>query len=149
MNEEELAHRARNAYQRRAGLYQDLRFAADRALRILERGRQDFEQDDLLQAAAEAVMIRLAEVHTRLGHEAQDLFPEFDWRGMRDMRNILVHRYPTIDYELVWQGLQQVAELSHLLEQRMDLGPPAHLAELQNPPSSTPDQNPDPPEPEP
>jgi hypothetical protein len=39
------------------------------------------------------------------------------------MRNVLVHRYPIIDYDQVWAGLDRFAELSVWLEDRMALRP--------------------------
>ncbi len=56
-------------------------------------------------------MVRFTEVYSRLGVEAEELFPEFPWRQARRMRNLLVHRYSVIDYPRVWAGLDRFAEL--------------------------------------
>ncbi len=130
----DLVERARRAYQAHPQLYEDLRFAVDRALRLLDRGREAFDADDLLRAAAEGTWVRFNEVYARLGVEAEELFPEFPWRAARRMRNLLVHRYSVVDYPRLWAGLDRFAELSWLLEERMGLAPPRQLTALQHPP---------------
>ena len=37
--------------------------------------------------------------------EVQARCPEVAWRLMNDMRNVLIHAYPSVDLEAVWQAV--------------------------------------------
>ena len=68
---------------------------------------EDFLDDSLRQAA---VMLRIAiigEAATRLSEEFRSNHPEVDWQVIRRMRNFLVHVYDQVNYETVWDTVQQ------------------------------------------
>jgi uncharacterized protein with HEPN domain len=34
-------------------------------------------------------------------------FPEMEWRVLKGMRNVIVHEYFGINYEIVWESIQR------------------------------------------
>jgi len=56
--------------------------------------------------------------------------PDFEWTGIRGMRNKLIHDYFEVDFDLVWQTVQQ--DLPELERKAR-----AALAELTPPPSNS------------
>ena len=65
-----------------------------------------------------------AAVHIDL--EEANAHPEIPWRVMRDMRNVVVHRYFGIDRRIVWDTLREdLPPLAALLEPLVGDEPPA------------------------
>ena len=98
----------------------DLADATRVARSVVARGRAAYDADEALRYAAQMVLVRLREVATRLDPaDAVAAAPGFDWRGLARMRNLVVHRYPSVDDELVWAALEgPVAELGRALDRR-------------------------------
>lgn len=48
----------------------------------------------------------IGEASTKVGLAAQSLAPGIDWRGVRLMRNRLIHGYDTIDVARVWDAIE-------------------------------------------
>ncbi|MGH3922226.1 MAG: HepT-like ribonuclease domain-containing protein [Pseudonocardiaceae bacterium] len=81
------------------------------------RGRTNYDRDEVTRFAAQMVIVRLSAVAQRLGSQAPVAIPDFDWTGLTGTRNRIVHEYPTIDYEIVWNALEhEVAELAAALD---------------------------------
>jgi len=64
----------------------------------------------------------VGEVTRRLSPAVAAELPQFDWRGMRDMRNFIVHEYDRLDLDRVWEVIQRdlpplVDELTRYLAQ--------------------------------
>jgi len=64
----------------------------------------------------------VCEVTRRLSPAVAAELPQFDWRGMRDMRNFIVHEYDRLDLDRVWEVIQRdlpplVDELTRYLSQ--------------------------------
>ena len=49
----------------------------------------------------------IGEAAGRLSSDARTQFPQFDWRAMTGMRHRLVHDYGRIDYEIVWDVVNE------------------------------------------
>ncbi len=49
----------------------------------------------------------IGEAAGHLSNDARTQFPQFDWRAMTGMRHRLVHDYGRIDYEIVWDVVQE------------------------------------------
>ena len=79
---------------------------ADRISRLVARGRTAFDADEFLRYAAEALLVRLGEIATRLDQVLPDLastYPELELRQMRGTRNVIAHGYDIVDYDVVWE----------------------------------------------
>lgn len=97
------------------------------------RGRESVFASRTLQDAIVRNLQVLCESVQRVDQHHKREHPEIDWKSIAGMRNVLVHDYFEVDFETVWQVLEQ------------DLGPlqaaiQAILFEIEKPPGDrTPD----------
>jgi uncharacterized protein with HEPN domain len=94
----------------------DIIEAIDRIAKYSGRGRQAFEQDELIQNWIISNLQNLGEAASRLSGEFQLAHPETPWTKIIGMRNVLVHGYFTIDPELVWQAVEQLHGLRQQIQ---------------------------------
>lgn len=83
---------------------------ADAAARLVARGKGDYDDDEMLRLAAEALLHKIGEVVARLDRDDPALIadhPEVNWRPMKGMRNLVAHDYAAIDPEIVWTTLEK------------------------------------------
>ena len=66
-------------------------------------GRDDFFSSTVKQDAVVRNLQTLAESASRISEALKAAHPEVDWRGMRGFRNVVVHDYLNVDYDLVWR----------------------------------------------
>jgi uncharacterized protein with HEPN domain len=80
---------------------------------IVENGRtilaytyqMDFDAfvgDSLRKDATERCLSRISEAAVKLGTLAEELFPLHDWRGIRDLGNVLRHDYEGVLDRVTW-----------------------------------------------
>jgi uncharacterized protein with HEPN domain len=84
---------------------QDILDFCEQAARLVARGHDAFESDEMLRLAAEALAQRVGEAVSRLSKASQDQHPAVPWRAMRGMRNLVVHDYGWIDDRVLWNTL--------------------------------------------
>jgi uncharacterized protein with HEPN domain len=84
---------------------QDILDFCGQASRLVGRGRDAFESDEMLRLAAQALAQRVGEAVSRLSQGFQDQHPGVPWRAMRGMRNLVVHDYGRLDDRAVWNTL--------------------------------------------
>ncbi len=65
-------------------------------------GREDFLSSGVKQDAVVRNLQTMAESASRVSEGLRAAHPEIDWPGMRGFRNVLVHDYLNVDYDLVW-----------------------------------------------
>lgn len=75
------------------------------AERLVARGRQAYDRDEMLPLAAEAILQRVGEAVVRLPEEFVASHPQVRWRLMRGMRNLIAHEYQVVDPVIVWNTL--------------------------------------------
>lgn len=79
----------------------------DRVDQIVERGRNAYLADDLLQEAGDSLMMKLGEAANRLS-KLDVLAPDgVDWALAVANRNFLIHQYDEINRELTWLTLSR------------------------------------------
>ncbi len=61
----------------------------------------------MLQLAIVKDLEIIGEVANNVSPECQSQYPYIPWRAMVGMRNRLVHAYFGIDFEVIWQTIQQ------------------------------------------
>lgn len=88
-----------------AARLEDIVEAGERAAKLVRRGRQAFEADDLLQLAGERIVEVLGEAANAINDELRNLDPEYDWTEPTAMRNLVAHEYWRTDLDQVWGTL--------------------------------------------
>ena len=77
----------------------------DRVDEIVERGKDAYLADHLLQEAGDSLMMKLGEAANRLSR-LEVLAPDgVDWALAVANRNFLIHQYDEINRELIWLTL--------------------------------------------
>lgn len=84
----------------------DLVRFADTAARLVARGKSTYESDEFVRLAAEAILHKIGEAVARLPSEFVADHPEVAWRSMKATRNIVAHEYDQVDYQIIWNALQ-------------------------------------------
>ncbi len=74
--------------------------------RYAVRGRQAFEQDELIQSWFVRHLQNIGEAAKGLPPDVQAKAPDIPWSKIMGMRHILVHGYFNIDKDLVWDVVE-------------------------------------------
>lgn len=99
---------------------------ADAGARLVARGRKEYQDDEMLRLAAEALLHKIGEAVARLDREDPAFIaahPEVDWRPMKGIRNLVAHDYGAVDYDIVWNALernlpQEAKQIRRILDDR-------------------------------
>jgi uncharacterized protein with HEPN domain len=91
---------------RHEGLYlADIVEAADDIARFLQGvDASAFQQSDLVRSAVVHKLSVIGEAATRLSGELKDRNPQVPWAQIAGFRNILIHAYFGIDWDIVWEA---------------------------------------------
>lgn len=77
----------------------------------------DFVSNDTLVRAYARSLEIIGEATKKLPKKFKDEHPEIEWKGMAGMRDKLIHDYFGVDYELVWDIIEnKIPELKKHLE---------------------------------
>ena len=75
----------------------------DEAAQLVDRGRESFQNDFILQRASEAILNRIGDtVRNRLPQELLDDYPDQPWNQIVSQRIRAAHIYHSLDYRMVW-----------------------------------------------
>lgn len=66
----------------------------------------DFDTDETLRRAFVRSLEVIGEASKKVPNAYRDRHPEIEWRAMAGMRDRLIHGYMGVDYELVWDVIQ-------------------------------------------
>lgn len=92
----------------------------ERMIRVGEiagRGKAAFLADRTAQDAALFNLIVMGEAAKRLDEAYRAAHPQIPWRGFAGLRDVLIHRYESIDLERVWVVLSEdLPELRRSIE---------------------------------
>lgn len=80
----------------------DILEAIERIEKYTIRGRDAFEQDELIQTWIVHHLQIIGEAANALPDNFRDKYPDIPWSKIIGMRNILVHNYFGIDVDVVW-----------------------------------------------
>jgi uncharacterized protein with HEPN domain len=75
--------------------------------RYASRGRQAFEQNELIQVWVIHHLQIIGEAAGRLGRTFHQAHPHVPWPLIVAMRNVLVHEYFGVDLEEIWQTVER------------------------------------------
>jgi len=85
----------------------DILDAIARIERYAARGREAFEQDELIQVWIVHHLKVIGEAAAQRGRNFHDAHPEVPWPQIVAMRNILVHEYFGVDLREVWNAVER------------------------------------------
>ena len=79
---------------------------------------EDFEQNEMLNSAVLQKLTVIGEAAARLPKEFTERFPEVPWLDIIGFRNIAVHEYFAIRWDIVWvAATEEVPELREQIEE--------------------------------
>ena len=75
---------------------------------------QDFLADETLQRAFVRSLEIIGEAVKNLPDEVKIRYPDLDWRRMAGTRDRLIHGYFSVDFELIWDIVQNKIPALHV-----------------------------------
>ena len=84
----------------------DIQEAIERIEKYTVRGREAFEQDELIQTWVLHHLQMIGEAVRALSPELTQKHSEIAWSKIVGMRNILVHNYFSIDAAIIWAVIE-------------------------------------------
>lgn len=85
----------------------DILEAIDNIERYTVRGRQAFENDELIQNWFVRHLQIIGEAARALPQDIRDRIPDLPWSKIMGMRHILVHDYFAVDTDVVWDAVER------------------------------------------
>ena len=84
---------------------------------IKGKTRENIIIDELLSKGIVRGLEIIGEATKRLPEEFKSKYPQVDWGAMAGMRDVLIHHYFGIDYDVVWTTItKDIPELHHELQ---------------------------------
>ena len=80
----------------------DILDAADELDLIVQRGRDSFDDDPILQRAAERLLEIIGEAANALASDTTERYPDVPWSDITRLRIVLAHHYHRVDADQVW-----------------------------------------------
>ena len=95
----------------------DILEAIQRIDRYAVQGRQNFEENELIQTWFIQHLQIIGEASRALSQDIREQHPNVPWSPIIGMRNILTHNYFEIDLEIVWSAVErELPELKPKIE---------------------------------
>jgi len=85
----------------------DIQEAIECVEKYAVRGRERFENDELVQNWILRHLQIIGEAVSRLSENLRERYPDTPWVKIIGMRNILVHNYFRIDTAIVWRVVER------------------------------------------
>jgi len=85
----------------------DVLEAIERIEKYVSKGREIFENDELIQTWVLHHLQIIGEATRVISSGFKDLHPEVPWAQIGGMRNILVHHYFGVDSAAVWNAVEK------------------------------------------
>ncbi len=78
---------------------------------VTGRLRSDMDTDPEFAMLVTHVMEIFGEASARIPEEFREAHPEFEWQEAADLRNVLIHRFDEINYDILWGIVQDEVPL--------------------------------------
>ena len=69
---------------------------------LLNIKKEEFLASELLQSAVFHKLMIIGEASARLSDELKTRYPQTPWKQIIGLRNIVVHAYFSVDWEIIW-----------------------------------------------
>ena len=103
-------------------IYHMISHAREARSMVAGRRRVDMDTDRELAMLVTHLMEIFGEASARVPDEFREAHPEFAWQEVADFRNVLIHQFDRIDYDILWEAVQDelpslIAQLEAILAQ--------------------------------
>jgi len=93
---------------------------------IVEASANKTREDVLDNETQSKAIVRsleiIGEATKKLPHEFRTHYPQIDWKNIAGMRDVLIHNYFGVDYDLVWSVVtSEIPEMQHELERIIEI----------------------------
>ena len=80
---------------------------------------EEFIVNDIFQLSCSMCIIQIGENVDRLSDKFKEDYNHIPWRSIKDMRNIITHKYESAEFEVMWYAL--TVEVPELKEELVEL----------------------------
>ena len=84
----------------------DIQEAITDIRKYAQRGRREFEKEELIQTWIIHRLLVLGEAVAALSDSFKEEHPDIPWSKIIGMRNVLIHNYFGIDLDVVWSVVE-------------------------------------------
>ena len=96
----------------------DIQEAISSIEKYAQKGRDAFVSDELIQTWVIHHLLVLGEAAAKMSEGFQKKYPDIPWSKIIGMRNILIHQYFGIDFDVVWSVVESdLPKLKRTVEQ--------------------------------
>ena len=94
---------------------------------IQNKSEEEFLNDDLLCRAVVRSLEIIGEASKKIDPEFKKDYPHIEWKKMAGTRDKMIHDYFGIDYEIVWDILEnKIPDLDHFINEILNSSPNSH-----------------------
>lgn len=99
----------------------DILAATTDAARLVDSGHQRFLSDPLLIRAAKNIISEIGESAKGIDDKLLSTMPGVPWKAVKGMRDKVVHDYPELDIDVLWETLANGLPVIHrAITERID-----------------------------
>jgi uncharacterized protein with HEPN domain len=66
----------------------------------------DWKNNLMLRLAITKLLENIDEATAAISPELKKEFPQVEWQVLKNVRNVLIHEYFGIDYDIVWESIK-------------------------------------------
>ncbi len=82
--------------------------------------QDDFQKNETLKRAFVRSLEIIGEAVKQIPENVRQQYPEIPWRAIAGMRDVLIHNYFGVDYDIVWDVLHtQLSPLAQVVDQML------------------------------
>jgi uncharacterized protein with HEPN domain len=86
-----------------------------------DRDRDAFMKNKLLKSAVLQKLTVIGEAASRISKETREKYPDVEWKDIAAFRNIAVHEYFSMDWDIVWRtALKNVPDVGEKINRIME-----------------------------